>query len=40
MDAYDQGLNGWQAAWAARKYRGHRMIPASIMDEIEKAGIV
>ena len=40
MDAYDQGLNGRQAAWAARKYRGHRVIPASIMDELEKAGVV
>ena len=20
MDAYDKGLNGWQAAWVARKY--------------------
>jgi hypothetical protein len=28
MDAYDRGLNGRQlrqAAWAARKYRGHRV---------------
>ena len=40
MDAYDQGLNGRQAAWATRKYRGHRVIPASIMDDLEKAGVV
>ena len=40
MDAYDQGLNGRQAAWAARKYRGHRVLPVSIMDELEKAGVV
>ena len=40
MDAYDQGLNGRQAAWAARKYRGHCMLPVSIMDELEKVGVV
>ncbi|KAJ7673011.1 hypothetical protein DFH06DRAFT_979134 [Mycena polygramma] len=27
MDAYRVGLTGTQAAWAARKYRGHRMVP-------------
>ena len=40
MDAYEQGLNGHQAAWAARKYRGHRVLPVSIMKDLEKAGIV
>jgi len=40
MDAYRRGLNGRQAAWAARKYRGHRMIPETIMDDLDKAGIV
>jgi len=40
MDAYEQGLNGRQAAWAARKYRGQRVIPANIMDELDKAGVV
>ena len=40
MDAYEQGLNGRQAAWAARKYRGHRVLPVSIMKDLEKAGIV
>lgn len=33
MDAYLCGLNGQQAAWALRKYRGHRVLPASIMGE-------
>jgi hypothetical protein len=28
MDAYEQGLN----RWAARKYRGHPVLPVSIMD--------
>jgi len=40
MDVYDQGPNGQQAAWATCKYCGHRVIPASIMDELEKAGVV
>jgi transposase len=38
MDAYKHGLNGVQAAWAARKYRGHR-IPDTILNVIEKNGI-
>jgi hypothetical protein len=37
MDAYSRGLNGKQAAWASRKYRGHRVLPESLMDELEKA---
>jgi len=40
MDAYKRGLNGRQAAWASRKYRGHRVLPIDIMDELEKAGVV
>ena len=40
MDVYEQGLNGHQAAWAARKYRGHHVLLVSIMDDLEKAGIV
>jgi hypothetical protein len=40
MDAYEQGLNGRQAAWAARKYRGHHVLPVSIMNDMEKEGIV
>ncbi|KAF8161627.1 hypothetical protein B0H34DRAFT_796383 [Crassisporium funariophilum] len=39
MDAYERGLNGRQAAWAARKYRGHRVLPAGIMEELDKMGI-
>ncbi len=39
MDAYSQGLNGRQAAWAARKYRGHRVLHAGIMEELERAGV-
>ena len=40
MDAYDRGLNGKQAAWAARKYRGHRVLPPNIFEELEKGGVV
>ncbi|EDR04580.1 uncharacterized protein LACBIDRAFT_330517 [Laccaria bicolor S238N-H82] len=39
MDAYVKGLNGRQAAWAARKYKGHRVLPDSLMDDLEKAKI-
>ncbi|KIK74184.1 hypothetical protein PAXRUDRAFT_176464, partial [Paxillus rubicundulus Ve08.2h10] len=39
MDAYHKGLSGQQAAWASKKYRGHRVIPNSILDELEKANI-
>jgi hypothetical protein len=39
MDAYRKGLNGNQAAWASKKYKGHRTIPESILQELEKASI-
>ncbi|KAF8800649.1 hypothetical protein BYT27DRAFT_7116889, partial [Phlegmacium glaucopus] len=41
MDAYEQGLNGRQAAWATRnlKYRGHCVLPERIMAELIKKGI-
>ncbi|KAF8226955.1 hypothetical protein L208DRAFT_1299007, partial [Tricholoma matsutake] len=37
MDAYYRGLDGKQAAWAAHKYRGHRVLPESLMNDLEKA---
>jgi hypothetical protein len=37
IDAYGKGLNGQQAAWAARKYRGHRVLPETLMDDLEQA---
>ncbi|KAF9476825.1 hypothetical protein BDN70DRAFT_907465 [Pholiota conissans] len=40
MDAYHRGLNGRQAAWATRKYRGHRVLPNSIMEDLEEEGIL
>ncbi|KAH9843219.1 uncharacterized protein C8Q71DRAFT_698833 [Rhodofomes roseus] len=30
-DAYRKGLNGSQAAWANKKYHGHRLIPDTIL---------
>jgi hypothetical protein len=39
MNAYSKGLNGKQAAWAAKKYRGHRSLPPDIMQALDKAGI-
>ncbi|PIL34867.1 hypothetical protein GSI_02654 [Ganoderma sinense ZZ0214-1] len=33
-DAYAKGLSGKQAAWAAKKYRGHRVIPDTIFEEL------
>ena len=36
MDVYRKGLNGRQTAWAAKRYRGHCVIPASILAELEK----
>jgi len=39
MDAYDRGLNGRQVAWAARKYRGHQVLPQDILEELEKQGV-
>ena len=39
MDAYDCGLNGKQAAWAACKYKEHRVLPQNILEELEKQGV-
>ena len=39
MDAYRKGLNGRQAAWASKKYWGHRVFPGSIIEELNKANI-
>ena len=39
MDAYRKGLSGKQAAWAAKKYHGHRVLPDTILDALEHSGI-
>jgi hypothetical protein len=35
IDAYRKGLNGMQAAWAIKKYRGHSVLPESIMQDFD-----
>ncbi|KAH7904665.1 hypothetical protein BJ138DRAFT_1018823, partial [Hygrophoropsis aurantiaca] len=35
MDAYRRGLNGKQAAFATKIYRGHRTLSISIFDDLE-----
>ena len=40
MDIYDHGWNGRQAAWAAHMYKGHRVLPQNILEELEKQGVV
>ncbi|KAJ7820838.1 hypothetical protein B0H14DRAFT_2371816, partial [Mycena olivaceomarginata] len=38
MDAYRKGLNGLQAAWAGKRYRGHRVLPKNIMALLDRLG--
>ncbi|KIK75299.1 hypothetical protein PAXRUDRAFT_173227, partial [Paxillus rubicundulus Ve08.2h10] len=40
MDAYHKGLDGKQAAWAAKKYRGHRVLPVTLMDDLNHAKLI
>ena len=40
MDAYEKGLNGKQAAWASKKFRGHRVLPESIFCDLNEPNIV
>ena len=39
MEAYRQGLNGRQAAYANKKYRGHRVIPELVWKDLDDAKI-
>ncbi|KAJ3982337.1 hypothetical protein F5890DRAFT_1415953, partial [Lentinula detonsa] len=36
IDGYNKGLDGKMAAWATRKYRGHRILPEGIMKEFSE----
>ncbi|KAJ7301115.1 hypothetical protein DFH08DRAFT_644114, partial [Mycena albidolilacea] len=36
MDAYRKGLDGIQAVWASKRYRGHRVLPKNIMALFDK----
>jgi hypothetical protein len=37
VDAYNKGLDGKWAAWANKKYRGHRVLPDNIINDLEAA---
>ena len=37
IDAYAKGLQGKGAAQAAKKYRGHRILPESILQDFDDA---
>ncbi|KAF9475993.1 hypothetical protein BDN70DRAFT_883023, partial [Pholiota conissans] len=39
MDAYERGLNGRQADWASRKYRGRRVLSDNILDGLEREAV-
>jgi hypothetical protein len=40
MDAYARGLNRRQAAWAAKKYKGHRVLPENLMRDLDVANVL
>ncbi|KAG1728931.1 hypothetical protein EDB19DRAFT_1642270, partial [Suillus lakei] len=35
INAYQKGLNGMQAAWATKKFHGHRVLPQTILDKFD-----
>jgi hypothetical protein len=37
ISAYSQGLSGPEAAWANKKYHGHRTLPPSIAAELKES---
>jgi hypothetical protein len=37
MDAYRKGLDGCQAAWAVKKFKGHRVVPENVLEVYEIA---
>ncbi|KAI0747730.1 hypothetical protein C8Q80DRAFT_1102644, partial [Daedaleopsis nitida] len=39
MDAYWHGLDGKQAAWAAKEYRSHRVCPDTLLADLDRAGM-
>ncbi|KAG2062766.1 hypothetical protein BDR04DRAFT_1039811, partial [Suillus decipiens] len=40
MDTYHKGLSGNQAAWATKIYKGHRVLPNSILAKLGNAGLI
>jgi hypothetical protein len=39
MEAYRRGLDGKDAAWVQKRYRGHRSIPDAILARLDAAGL-
>ncbi|OAX32341.1 hypothetical protein K503DRAFT_702193, partial [Rhizopogon vinicolor AM-OR11-026] len=39
LDGYQRDLNGKQATWANKRYRGHRALPDSILKEFDEKQI-
>ncbi|OAX32856.1 hypothetical protein K503DRAFT_701377, partial [Rhizopogon vinicolor AM-OR11-026] len=39
MDAYRKGLDGKQEARASKKFRGHRVLPETIMRDLTDADL-
>ena len=37
IDAYDKGLNGKEAVWASKKYCGYRVLPESLLRDLDNA---
>ncbi|KIK73140.1 hypothetical protein PAXRUDRAFT_836316 [Paxillus rubicundulus Ve08.2h10] len=36
IDAYRHGLSGTQAAWAVKRYCGHRVLPETLMADLDQ----
>ena len=39
MEAYSKGLDGKQAAWATKKYKGHRVLPDTLIQDLDTGGL-
>ncbi|KAG1741637.1 hypothetical protein EDB19DRAFT_1634433 [Suillus lakei] len=39
LDGYQKGLNGKQATWVNKRYRGHHTLPDSILKELDEKQI-
>ena len=39
LDAYKNGLDGKEATWAAKKYRGHRTLPPGWQNLLKLASL-
>jgi hypothetical protein len=40
MHAYYEGLDGKDAAWACKKYKGHHVIPKSLLTAFDKPNAI